>query len=90
MTPRKESHFTMPRAIPAPTGIPVVEPWKTSAACPESDLPLYILLETGTLVRVRHLVMRREHDPGPRLYCWRGESDKTISLQENECRGKDF
>ena len=26
MTPKKESHFNMPRAIPAPTGIPVVEP----------------------------------------------------------------
>ena len=26
MTPKKESHFNMPRAIPASTGIPVVEP----------------------------------------------------------------
>ena len=42
MTPRKGSHLNMPRAIPAPTGIPVLEPsGKQVLPGPAQTGPLY-------------------------------------------------
>ena len=50
MTPKKESHFNMPRAIPASTGIPVVEPSGHKCCRAGHTGQLYIVRQAVTSV----------------------------------------
>ena len=69
MTPRKGSHLNMPRAIPAPTGIPVLEPsGKQVLPGPAQTGPLYGLLLPLTPVTGRAMAElrgREKHSQGP-------------------------
>ena len=58
MTPKKESHFNMPRAIPASTGIPVVEPSGHKCCRAWQTGQLYIVRQAVTPVHTGglHLV----------------------------------